>query len=87
MKQEEESKIEPKIQWLKDRKGPNYRCKIGGREYIQTFRKERKPAKTRVLSEHDKVKRREYTKSYRRNERAKMVALERLVSSLQNEKQ
>ena len=86
-KQEAESKIESTIQWLKDRKGSNYRCKIGGLEYIRTFRKERKPAKPRVLSEHDKVKRRTYMKNYRRDERAKMVALKRLVCTLQNEKE
>ena len=75
------------VEWLKDKKGPLYRCKINNIEYIQTFRKERKPPKPRVLSDDDKVKRRTYMKNYRRDERAKMVALEKLVSSLQNEKQ
>ena len=75
------------VNWLVDKKGPKYRCTIGEHEYIRTNRKERKPPKPRILSEDDKVKRRVYMKQYRRDQRAKLVALERLVSTLQTEKQ
>ena len=86
MEQHTNTTKEDTVVWLKDSKGLRYRCVIDGCEYIRTNRRERKKPKRRVLSEDDKVKRRVYMKQYRRDERAKTIALKRLVADFEQRK-
>lgn len=71
------------VEWLIDKKGPLYRCKIGDHEYIRTNRKERKPPKLRVakiFSPKEKEKRRVYMLNYRKERRDELVNLQRQLA-------